>query len=294
MQEDHLKSEFEEKQFEGLANSELIALPSGQVAEYFLGYDAVAHPDIHHAVWKYLGSTPLPGVLLTPSHWHLSARGAPTANALPLSAASLILQYKRPEHMQRSTAGNWILWGVPYYRFKVDQGQHQVLEGLESSLAGKAFVRYAAPAFHTRKELNDHWRGRSVLVNTGFVEPSAITGHKYWTYTAPGIAGQPNPQSGSVAFETKDTLLALVGNAVTSGSNVAEHLADLRIGLTSAITDLTESQSTMAEYTVTLPEIDLAVEQAQILSDLKFVAEANLFLGLTWRLAVAEELEGQP
>jgi hypothetical protein len=52
--------------------------------------------------------------------------------------------------------------------------------------------------------------------------------------------------------------------------------------------------STMAEYVSALPEIDIAAEQAQILSDRKFVAEANLFLGISWQLAEPDELEGQP
>src|SRR5690554_6729805 len=99
------RAEFEEKQYETAANIELArglrhpaVFSSGQVLEEILGYDTVAAPSASHVIWRVLGVPRPKGVRLVPSFW-LPHPSLP-AERLPLSPVSLVLQFKRPDHLR--------------------------------------------------------------------------------------------------------------------------------------------------------------------------------------------------
>jgi len=170
-------AEFEEKEFEVPATVELasgcgVVLPPGQVLEHLVGYDVAADPVANHRIWRIL-SVPRPaGVRLVPDMWERAA--APSASALPRIPLSLFVQYKRPEFLRGPRAAQRRHWNRPYFRITRAASQHRVLLRLERRLGDAALVRYAAPAFWQRHELEVAHLRRSVLAQTGFVAPSAI------------------------------------------------------------------------------------------------------------------------
>lgn len=118
----------------------------------------------------------------------------PPASRLPPTPVSLILQYKRPEYLSGPRAEQWRFWRQPYFRFGRTSDQHTVLRRLERNLGSDAIVRYAAPAFWRRGDLDAARFGQWVLVRSGFVSPNAVGRHRVWTYVKPGIDGRANPR----------------------------------------------------------------------------------------------------
>jgi hypothetical protein len=87
----------------------------------------------------------------------------PPASRLPPTPVSLILQYKRPEYLSGPRAEQWRFWRQPYFRFGRTSDQHTVLRRLERNLGSDAIVRYAAPAFWRRGDLDAAHFGQWVL-----------------------------------------------------------------------------------------------------------------------------------
>ncbi|MDA0178794.1 hypothetical protein OJ997_00685 [Solirubrobacter phytolaccae] len=203
---------FEEKEFEVAAAVELSHAPSGpgyvfssgQVLEELLGYDAAVAPPIGHVVWRVLGVRRPRGVVLIRSLWELGRR--PPASRLPTVPVSLVVQYKRPEHLRGARAKQWGLWHAPYFRFTTAPRQQAVLLRLHKQLGADALVRYASPAFWSQGDLEAAIVSRSVLTQTGFVGPDRLAGHRVWTYVGPGQDGLANPTGRRTRFESFDDL----------------------------------------------------------------------------------------
>jgi hypothetical protein len=209
------RAEFEEKEYELLASIELadggpglggaLLFPAGQVLEHTLGYDAAADPVDSNPVWSAM-QVPRPrGLQLAPGYWPRTRR--PHPEHLPSGFVSLILQYKRPDFLSGGRAAQWRLWRCPYFRFTRATVQHIILRRIERRLGPEVVVRYAAPAFWRRAELEAAHIGRHVLGSSGYVSPSALGKHKVWTYIAPGVDGRANPSGTRVEFEALETLL---------------------------------------------------------------------------------------
>src|SRR5690606_24470496 len=121
-------AEFEEKQYEQPANIELglrhaAVFPAGQVLEAVVGYDVAANQPQNAPIWRLMGINNVPtGLALVPNLWQ-RASVQPKPAELPSHYVSLILQYKRPQYLTTSIALQWGRWGVPYYRFTIDQAQ---------------------------------------------------------------------------------------------------------------------------------------------------------------------------
>jgi hypothetical protein len=226
-----VEAEFAEKHFENLANQELgFNFASDQVNEYRLGYDAIAHPKPWNPVWAVLGHPRPAGQILAPSDWLGSPNGLPPATAFPPFAYSLVLQYKRPEYIRSHAALHWRLWHAPHYRFEVTAHQQDVLAALESNIGTNALVRYAAPAFHTNDVLYAHMLTGTVMTHSGFVAPSTLTGHRFWTYQTPGVDGLANPPQASL-FESVEN----VRQSVESGLGQAVLATDYLLVVADAI-----------------------------------------------------------
>ncbi|MBB5786733.1 hypothetical protein [Jiangella mangrovi] len=209
-------ADFEEKSYETAYNVELASglggnprvFSPGQVLEKLTGFDAAADPGPDHLIWRVLRIPRPPGLSLLPAHWSPSTVGTPRPDQLPSLPVSLILQFKRPEYLRGATAKQWRLWYDPYYRFKVDPAQHNVLRRLERRLDGVALVRYAAPAFHRLEELEVAQVARTIIEQSGHVSPEALGGHRVWTYQSAGAVGRGNPTGQRLLFETLGDLLS--------------------------------------------------------------------------------------
>jgi hypothetical protein len=182
---------------------------AGQVLEKIVGYDGVAAPPPEHPVWSVLAVPRPPGVRLLPSLW--SPGRMPLVQQLPRAPVTLILQFKRPEYLYGASAAQWKYWQQPYFRFARSPRQQKVLLALERNIGADALVRYAAPALWQRRQLEASHLRRGVIRASGFVRPSQIVGHRYWTYSEPGLDGRPNPPTRPTRFETIDDLLGRVG-----------------------------------------------------------------------------------
>ncbi len=94
---------------------------------------------------------------------------------IPLVGFPLYLQFKLSDHLSRSSASEWSVFGEPYYRMHLrplrHSDQHNLL--LDFERAGNA-VYYAAPEFHTQPELNSAYIGNRVALESRFFSPLAI------------------------------------------------------------------------------------------------------------------------
>jgi hypothetical protein len=201
-------AEFEEKQYEIAATVELgrrgDVFGAGQVLEKIVGYDVVAAPSSDHPLWRVLRVPRPSGLRLLPSHWQRGAE--PSPEELPSALISLILQYKRPEYLRRANAKQWRLWRRPYFRITRGSHQQTILLRLERNLGPAAIVRYAAPAFWQRGELEAAQLAHLVLVRSGYVQPSDFGRHHVWTYNEPGVDGRANPDGPRRPFETFESM----------------------------------------------------------------------------------------
>jgi hypothetical protein len=220
-------AEFEEKEYESAAFGELMrpnpsgpsyAFSAGQVLEKLVGYDAAAAPSAAHVVWRILHSPRPPGVRLLPSMWMPAP--SPSAERLPYTPVTLVLQFKRPEYLYGASAAQWRFWQQPYFRFSRETQQQRVLSTLERNAGDDALVRYAAPAFWQRAHLEAaHLRGEVVL-GSGFVSPSRLVRHRCWTYIAPGIDGRANPAGTPARFEAREELFRALFDRPTASTDL--------------------------------------------------------------------------
>ena len=225
-------SEFEEKEFETLANVALVSeqvvrkrnvqvFSPGQVLEKSLGFDFATHIGKHTRLHRRLfGSTPgAPGA--TPDQ--LTMLKIPLAPSTRL--LNVFLQYKRPEHFK--TGHRSSLWSrqEEFLRFTVSEnnvsggGYHfdqvTALDELATSLGPTALVRYACPAVWTKSELYGLFGAGRLLADSVFVEPRKLADligadpyHRRWTFQRrlPG-AGKPNPDGVLTSVETGESFM---------------------------------------------------------------------------------------
>lgn len=247
-------AQFEEKEFETLANAALVSdqvvrkrnvqvFSPGQVLEKTLGFDFATHVGEHTRLHRRLfGSSPgAPGA--TPSQ--LSDLKMPLAPSTQL--LNIFLQYKRPEHFR--TGHRSPLWSryEEFLRFTVSEsnltggGYHfdqiTALNELAISLGPTALVRYACPTVWTKSELYGLFSAGQLLDDSVFVEPSKLRDlrggdpyHRRWTFQRrrPAV-GKPNPDGAEMAAESGDELLERAESEAKAGrsSQPTEYVRDI-------------------------------------------------------------------
>ena len=90
---------------------------------------------------------------------------------------SVALQHKTCRFVDAKSATNRKFWnatGGPYFAFRLDAEQFNLIESIASSgLPGIRFV-YCAPRFSTRKDMDKHYLANSVLTESVWIDPKGV------------------------------------------------------------------------------------------------------------------------
>jgi hypothetical protein len=287
-------AEFEEKEYETACNVELgsrwdaVVLSPGQVLEAIVGYDVATEPGRDAEIWRILRLERPKGLRLLPGHWDGDLGRQPFPSELPKSPISLVIQYKRPEYIRGSRGAQWRLWSRPYFRFTRSSRQHRVLKRLEQRMGPEALVRYAAPAFWLRGDLEAAHLARTVLRRSGFVAPSVLGNHRVWTYIEPGLDGRGNPSGGWQPFEVLEALLDFIRIAEPTETNLvlAEEplFAHLRSLAAAAMAREPTARARVRRWQATLREAGVAEPTIERLVNYAAVVDVLGSVGATWRV----------
>jgi|GEM_PF-2528103 len=90
---------------------------------------------------------------------------------------SIALQHKTCRFVDAKTGANQNFWnavGGPYFAFRLDVDQFNLIESIASSgLRGVAF-NYCAPLFSTRKDMDAHYLANTVLTHSVWIDPKGV------------------------------------------------------------------------------------------------------------------------
>ena len=185
-------AEFEEKKYEQYMNYELAdefrLSPTGQHEESLIGIDAI----LFSSNPNFWGLWPIPfvprGFLAKPELWDLDEDQLNSSN-LPPFRCNVFIQYKRPEHIFGHNSKEYSIWKKPYYRFKIDCEQQEILCKLERNISSNSLVVYSCAAFMKSEELFDFYFRSELINNSNFVQPRYLRGHKSYTFENSGTHG---------------------------------------------------------------------------------------------------------
>lgn len=189
------KPDFAEKTYENPLYQELTNIPGtycpSQPLENKLGFDAslLVTNDLF---WEHIGyQTNLRGAILKDFKTNRFNINANDDSSLFELKHNLFIQAKRADYLFGHTKKTYdIDPSTNYYRFKIDKHQQQVLERLQDLLGkSRALVTYAAPCFHTTKELTDCIISETIFLKSNFVKAGKLKNHNHWTYVFPGASG---------------------------------------------------------------------------------------------------------
>ena len=214
-----------------------------------------------------------------------------------IQSTSLVFQYKRSEYLKTKNSRQYHLWNRPYYRFAVDAHQQKVLEILENNLSKSALVRYAAPNFHTIQEIALNRQNRAIAKESGYVSPSKLKGHYYWTFTTPGSWGKANVFRGEYeTFEKLETLINKLQRLSTDDlkntiTKTANGFLDTLNELNLYYTERDKSKSEQIEFLLNLLQSDdnsliSGAENEEILKSLRIIEYSKIFLNVDWKLCL--------
>jgi hypothetical protein len=197
-----VEAEFEEKEYEGPLNQELLSgdprlWPPGQVFEKYMGIDAalmVASP----LFWQSLGfSNSLPGTILNDLRFGYIWTQVRRKRRLPTFATNLFLQVKRPEYLSRSNCS--VRMYGDHYRFNIKAHQQTALGRLARNLSHRGLVAYASPVFHTHERLFRLTERRELVTNSNFAPIHRLDGHSRWLYNRSGATGVAHSEPEQIA-----------------------------------------------------------------------------------------------
>ena len=183
-------AEFEEKEYEfplcrELAEGSQFIWSPGQVLEKLLGFDNAQFTQ-NMTFWKMVGRSSFPfqgGVILRTIDTDPSI-----VRSLPTFKCNLMVQVKRPQYLKRRSSG--YNGKIPYYRFKIEKEQQQVLQNLKAKVGNQAYICYASPAFHQFFDLQLHSLHSELVAYSNYVEVGCLANHKHWAYCNPGTVGK--------------------------------------------------------------------------------------------------------
>jgi hypothetical protein len=188
-------AEFEEKEYEGPLNMELIRgsrnlWTPGLVFEYHFGIDAALLVKNRY-FWQIMGhANPPIGVSLPGLKLGYLWKALGFARTLPAFDMNLFLQVKRP-FVVRKPRGVFTKLGYtsPFWRFAVTGHQQRALQKLAAKIGNNGLVSYGCAAFDSLTELYVYIPSGRIVDNSTFVKATHLTGHKYWAYDSSGTSG---------------------------------------------------------------------------------------------------------
>jgi hypothetical protein len=191
-------AEFEEREFEAPLYNQLerghdLVWSPGQVLEARVGFDHAMWLGVN-ALWDMHGhSNPLGGINLASLRWPFGL-GPPGPDVVPDFGLNLFIQAKRSHWSQRRPkVAKQLGRAGTTWSFAIQGEQQATLELLSSSTSGQALVVYAAPAFHTKRDLWLHTQNGSIVPESSFPSAARLAGHERWYYAGGGAAGVANP-----------------------------------------------------------------------------------------------------
>jgi len=294
-----LEAQFEEKEYEGPLNHELLASdsriwPPGQVFEKHMGIDAalmVTSP----LFWRNVGfSHPLAGVVLDDLSFGHIWRQVGKKRRLPTFATNLFLQVKRPEFLSRSS------YSAPmygrHYRFNIKPHQQLALSRLARKLGHRGRVFYAAPVFHTHDELYRFTERQELVKNSNFAPVSRLDGHERWLYRRPGASGVGHSEpeeidepSFSEQLDDLETISIEFDNRRTD--TIREDLQFVVQAIQSSVRETSQSSRVSREYLKRTEPLFVAEPDSNALQIAKLFAQIVVFcqlFGVQWRVLSSE------
>lgn len=176
-------AEFEEKEFEKplynqLEDGSREVWTPGQCFEYYFGIDYAGN--IHSKkFWDRFGIVPH-GVILDNYNFDYIWKTRKRKRNLPDFRLNLFIQAKRP--FMHTGTGIKSIYNSPYFSFKINNHQQDVLERLVDVLEDHALIVYASPAFGSFKELYSHTKNGDIIEHTSFPKVKQLSGHTTWNY----------------------------------------------------------------------------------------------------------------
>ncbi|MGH7442071.1 MAG: hypothetical protein ACREKE_05290 [bacterium] len=187
-------SEFEEREYEGYLYPQISTnpniWPTGQVFEHYIGIDYALLMEKEWLFNMHGFRRILPGAAPSryrwPRRWFLRR----TTDTLPSFRLNLFIQSKRSEWNPRASRilRDQGIQGL-HWRFNIDEGQQKSLEKVWDKLKSRALVVYAAPAFHTHRDLRRYSRNGTLAEMSTFPSVHLLKGHQAWYYQQPGAVG---------------------------------------------------------------------------------------------------------
>lgn len=294
-----MEAEFEEKEYEGPLNHELLAgdprfWPPGQVFEKYMGFDAalmITSP----LFWQAVGySHPLSGLVLNDLRFGYIWRQVGRKRKLPTFAANLFLQVKRPEFLSRSN------YSVPiygwHYRFNIKLHQQAALGRLAKKLGRRGRVFYAAPVFHTHDELYRITERQELVKNSNFAPVHRLDGHERWLYSTPGVSGvghsEPQKIDEPNFFDQLDDLETIsVEFDNRRRDTTLEDLQFVAQAIQSSVRETSQSSPVSREYLRRIESLFVTEREPHALQSAKFFAQIVVFcqlFGVQWHVVSSE------
>lgn len=294
-----MEAEFEEKEYEGPLNHELLASdpriwPPGQVFEKYMGIDS-ALMVMSPLFWQAVGfSYPLPGAVLNDLRFGHVWRQVGRKRKLPTFATNLFLQVKRPEFLSRSNSSVPI-YGE-HYRFSIKAHQQLALCCLAKTLGHRGRVFYAAPVFHTHNELYRLTERKELVKNSNFAPIHRLDGHERWLYSRPGVKGIGHSEPEKIEEPSfSDQLNDLEAMSIEfdnrRGDTTLEDLKFISQAIQSSVRESSHSSPISREYLRRTEPLIVAEREPLALQTAKLFAQIVIFcqlFGVQWHVVSSE------
>lgn len=285
-------AEFEEREFEAplynvLGGQNRNVWAPGQVLEQQVGFDYSLYT-LNKTIFYLNGlQSPPHGAVLSRRHWPTWPR-RPSRN-LPNFKLNLFIQAKRPQwgnrpNIQLRNMGI----ATPYWKFQTDSHQQAALSNVALTLKDRALVVYAAPAFHTVRNLYRHTRNRSIVEASTFPSVTSLTDHTAWYYSSGGATGVANPSWETISEPSLERRIdrVIVESRKTNDSQISNeaHLTSLSQGLDECLqSEKLDESARLALYFERTSEIerDFRDDDKSVRSYLKIVTFCDAF-NLSW------------
>lgn len=187
-----IRSEFKEKEYEGLLYPALSASPlvwtPDQVLEEHVGIDAALTCVAEY--WRVVHRPQTPGVVLATVGLKPLLPKPQQKEVLPDFTNNLFVQAKRTwEYKRRPAEAVEDEIGPPCRYFDLDEDQRDKLCDLAAHLGASAEVTYACANLMKKKDLFAHAKVGDLVQHSTFPTALRLASHHRWLFDSPGAKG---------------------------------------------------------------------------------------------------------